>query len=281
MATRHSFRKTTKRCSENTGGKSRRRRNVPTGVGRAMTSQTSFSWRPWFKMSSCALFASDPLKSCVFNFGSSRNRCRTHRSRLRSSAQFLVASKPDRRTWPCSLRRIVFLHCVVRRSSNEHAWCGRRGPNGDAIAVARPQDSPTSAEKGHTAAHLEVRQALPSRAHFFLDRRHSRRHYLVGVAVVATRNHRRGHSSPPRPPRHWTRRRHGDSRNIRRGFTDGRAKNLRHYRRGAHLRPAGRGLSPHSRDAHCFLFENPDRGLDKSAEQRRHRRPAGVHGPLF
>ena len=49
------------------------------------------------------------------------------------------------------------------------------------------------------------------------------------------------------------------------------------HRRGPHLRHADQGLRAHPEDAHRLLHPHPDRRARVAAEQRRARRPAGVH----
>ena len=49
------------------------------------------------------------------------------------------------------------------------------------------------------------------------------------------------------------------------------------HRRGHHLRPADPGLRPRPADAAAVLHPHPDRRAGQPAQQRRDRRPAGVH----
>ena len=60
-----------------------------------------------------------------------------------------------------------------------------------------------------------------------------------------------------------------------------RAADLVGHRRGTDLRPAREGLRPHPAHAHRLLLAHPDRRADQSAQQRRDRRPAGLHRPVL
>ena len=60
-----------------------------------------------------------------------------------------------------------------------------------------------------------------------------------------------------------------------------RASDVGGDRRGVDLRPAREGLHAHPGDADRVLLAHPDRRPDQSLEQRRDRRPAGLHRPVL
>ena len=136
-------------------------------------------------------------------------------------------------------------------------------------------------QEGHGPAHAHLRRPLPQDPRRLPPRGHPRR--------------RRRRRQPPHPARHHQQRhreaRHaaghlavdpgGRPRPRRRRARPDRAPHLGLHRRVPHLRHALQGVPPHPTHAPGLLHPHPDRRAGQPPQQRRDRRPTGLHRPAL
>ena len=146
-----------------------------------------------------------------------------------------------------------------------------------ALAAPRPVGHLGQDRQGHGAAHPQVRAALPQAADLLprAGRRRRRRQRRQPAAVP--RHHRQGHHGQGRGPDRVARRPRGRPGARRRRAHHRRALHQLAGRRGPRLRPAHPGVRPRAAHAAGVLHAHADRRAREPPQQRRDRRPGGVH----
>ena len=149
--------------------------------------------------------------------------------------------------------------------------------DGDAFVPARHVGDRPEAAQGDPRPDRRLRPAVPLRPYRLPghgDRQRGDRRGHPGA-----RGPRRQRDQLARGPGHRgeDRRPGRDPGGLRRRPVPRPAVVLGAHRRGTHPRPAHPGVRPRAADAAGVLHPHPDRRADQPAQQRRDRRPAGVH----
>ncbi len=158
---------------------------------------------------------------------------------------------------------------------------GRGGGWGwHALHAPGPGRPPAPGQEGHGAAHAHLRRPLPEDPGHLPAGRDPRRGHQCREPAHPAGAHRQRHPEEGHRPGHraglprrpcWRSSTPGSS------LTERRISAL--HRRGPDLRHALQGVPPHPEHAAGLLHPHPDRRAGQPAEQRRDRRPAGLHRP--
>ena len=154
---------------------------------------------------------------------------------------------------------------------------GGRDGNGPPVVASRPERPHPGAHARNPQARAQARARLQADARAVPLPRHRRRGARHAQPADPARHHQQRHRWPRQSPRHRARparRRDRDARHARHAHP---ALRVGAHRRVVDLRPSPSRVRTRAADADRVLHPHADGRARQPAEQRHHRRAAGVH----